>query len=140
MRATKMEDLLVWQKGRELERAITALCRVAAVRNDRVLRDQMNAASVSVVSNISEGFEQSTDRAFARYLGVARGSASELRAQIHVCIERHRPPSDLTAPPLALSSEVIRMLTSLIRYLRQSNWSERRSGTTTVDGRLPTDD
>lgn len=126
MQARTIEDLQVWHRARELERAVHALLDAPKVRNDRVLSDQMNAASLSAVSNISEGFEQTTDRAFARYLVVARGSAAELRTQIQICIDRHHPPVELTDGALSLCSEVIRMLTPLIRYLRKSDWRERR--------------
>jgi four helix bundle protein len=127
VRALKIEDLLVWQRARELERAVHALVQSTKLCKDRVLCEQMDAASLSVLSNIAAGFEQTSDRAFARYLGMSRGSAGELRAQVEVCIDRHSPPADLTRPALRLCSEMIRMLTSLIRYLRKSSWSDRRA-------------
>ncbi len=76
---------------------------------------------MSVVWNISEGFAQGSDRAFARYLYVSRGSAAEARDQLlhayeHGCItEQQLRVTD------AIGEEVAKMLTGLIRYLRREN-------------------
>ncbi|HSL23636.1 MAG TPA: four helix bundle protein [Vicinamibacterales bacterium] len=127
MNAATLDELLVYRKARELDRAITALVRHSDVRKDRMLAEQMNAASLSVVSNIAEGFEQTTDRSFARYLVISRASASELRSHISICGDRHELSDDVVATPSALCSEVIRMLTPLIAYLTRSNRIRRRT-------------
>jgi four helix bundle protein len=66
--AKKLEELTVYQEASEWWVAVTALLDRAAFRNDRKLRDQIADANDSITSNISEGFEQPSDRAFARYL------------------------------------------------------------------------
>jgi four helix bundle protein len=50
---------------------------------DQRLRDQIRDASDSMLSNIAEGFEQPTDRAFARYLYISKGSTAELRTRLY---------------------------------------------------------
>ncbi len=52
------------------------------------LRDQIKDATDSVVSNIAEGFEQSTDRGFARYLYISKGSTAEVRTRLALALER----------------------------------------------------
>jgi four helix bundle protein len=77
----KFEDLICWQKARELTRAVykaLANCR------DYGFRDQIQRAAVSVMSNIAEGFERGTRQEFLNYLFIAKGSAGEVRAQIYV--------------------------------------------------------
>src|SRR3989344_8600300 len=76
----RFEDLTFWQKARELTRDIykaLANCR------DRGFTDQIQRASVSVMSNISEGFESGTREEFVNYLYIAKASAGEVRAQLY---------------------------------------------------------
>jgi four helix bundle protein len=54
---------------------------------DYGFRDQIQRASVSVPSNIAEGFERQTDKEFALFLFIAKGSNGELRTQLYLAIE-----------------------------------------------------
>jgi four helix bundle protein len=54
---------------------------------DYGFRDQIQRASVSVSSNIAEGFERQTDKEFALFLFIAKGSNGELRTQLYLAIE-----------------------------------------------------
>ena len=54
---------------------------------DFALRDQMRRAAVSIMSNIAEGFESKTRNLFVEFLGRAKGSAGELRAQAYVALD-----------------------------------------------------
>lgn len=79
------EDLHIWQEGMKLcDEIYTVLkkCR------DYSLRDQMQRSAVSIPSNIAEGFELSTNRAFIRHLYIAKGSGGELRTQIYIAIRQ----------------------------------------------------
>ncbi|GAB3542269.1 four helix bundle protein [Spirosoma fluminis] len=79
----KFEDLLVWQKG--LAQAVN-LYKLLADCKDYGLRDQMQRSSVSVPSNIAEGFERHTNKEFIRFLRIAKGSNGESRTQIYLAI------------------------------------------------------
>lgn len=76
----QFEDLLMWQRARELTREIYKALRGC---NDYGFRDQIQRASVSVMSNIAEGFERGTKQEFLNYLFIAKGSAGEVRAQLY---------------------------------------------------------
>jgi four helix bundle protein len=79
----KFEDLKVWQDGLSLSIQIYAMlvnCR------DFSLKDQMCRASVSIPSNIAEGFERHSNKEFIRYLRIAKGSSGELRTQIYIAL------------------------------------------------------
>jgi four helix bundle protein len=54
------------------------------------LKDQIRRAAVSVVSNIAEGFESQTQRTFIDYLGRAKASAGEVRAQHYLALDFER--------------------------------------------------
>lgn len=54
---------------------------------DRGLCDQIQRASVSIMSNIAEGFERGTRQEFLNYLYIVKGSAGEVRAQLYVALD-----------------------------------------------------
>ncbi len=79
------EDLLIWQNAMNLCDEIYVVLRKC---KDYGLRDQMQRSAVSIPSNIAEGFELSTNRAFIRHLYISKGSAGELRTQIYIAIKQ----------------------------------------------------
>ena len=79
------EDLLIWQEGMKLCDEIYAVLKKC---KDYSLRDQMQRSAVSIPSNIAEGFELSTNKAFIRHLYIAKGSGGELRTQIYIAIRQ----------------------------------------------------
>src|SRR5689334_10266461 len=83
----RFEEIEAWQTARELTRLVYALSNKGAFARDYGLRDQMRRASVSILSNIAEGFESRTRLLFIEYLGRAKASAGELRAQSYVALD-----------------------------------------------------
>lgn len=82
--AKRFEDLVVWQRSRELVREVYA---VSAGWTDRSLQDQIRRTAVSVLSNIAEGFERGTNPELLSFLYIARGSCGEVRAQLYVALD-----------------------------------------------------
>lgn len=80
----KFEDLIAWQKARLLTKEVYAALRGCP---DRGFTDQIQRASVSVMSNIAEGFERGTRNEFLNYLFIAKGSAGEVRAQLYAALD-----------------------------------------------------
>ena len=79
------EELIIWKEGMEISYAIydcLANC------HDYGLRNQMERSAVSILSNIAEGYELSSDRAFVRHLYIAKGSTAELRTQLYIAIRQ----------------------------------------------------
>ena len=87
MRVNRFEDLIAWQKARELARLIYEMTRKTPLAQDFGLRDQIQRASVSVISNIAEGFDRSSHAEFHRFLVIAKGSCAEVRAQLYVALD-----------------------------------------------------
>ena len=116
--ATKLEELLVYQKAVRAGDAISALLKLPGFRNEWKLSGQLGDASDSVPSNIAEGFGRS-NRLFMQFLDYARGSANEVRA--HLATARGR--GCITARTHRMMDEryevIGRMLTRLIQYLRR---------------------
>lgn len=83
-RIEKFEDLIAWQKARELSKNIYRVTKVGEFLKDFWLRDQIRRASVSIMSNIAEGFERGGRSEFHQFLVTAKGSCAELRSQLYV--------------------------------------------------------
>ncbi len=86
-RIERFEELIAWQKARELTREVYATTAKGAFARDYGLVDQMRRAAVSVMSNIAEGSERSSAADFHRFLLVAKGSCAELRSQFYVAFD-----------------------------------------------------
>ena len=80
----RFEELIVWQRARELTRDVYKTLQNC---KDHGFKDQIQRASVSVLSNISEGFESGTKVSFLHYLYIAKGSAGEVRAQLYTAFD-----------------------------------------------------
>jgi four helix bundle protein len=78
------EDLRVWQKARDLSLAVYNASAGGRFARDPALRDQVRRAAVSIMSNIAEGFERYSRTEFRHFLSIARGSAAEVRCQLHL--------------------------------------------------------
>jgi len=80
--AERFENLRAWKTARMLTNRVYALTRTEGFENDWALKDQIRRAAISVMSNIAEGFESRTRSLFVDFLGRAKASAGEVRAQL----------------------------------------------------------
>jgi four helix bundle protein len=80
----RFEELLCWKRSRELVKEVYQALRDV---RDRGFNDQIQRASVSVMSNIAEGFESGTKQGFLNYLYIAKGSAGEVRSQLYAAYD-----------------------------------------------------
>src|SRR5215471_13174360 len=94
---TKFEDLIAWQKARILTHEIYQATRSRDFARDYGLSSQIQRASVSVMSNIAEGFERGGRAEFHQFLSTAKGSCAEVRSQLYVALDvgyLHQPGFD----------------------------------------------
>jgi four helix bundle protein len=83
----KFEDLVIWQIARVLSRDIYDISAVINQR-DYGFCDQIRRAAVSVMNNIAEGFERGSNKDFAKFLFIARGSCGEVRSMLYVALDQ----------------------------------------------------
>ena len=115
----RFEDIGAWQKARELSRIVYAMTNHSGFSRDYGLRDQIRRATVSIMSNIAEGYERdSGDRDFRHFLSLAKGSAGEVRSQLYVALDAGYITQQEFTETSALVAEVSRMLKSFMSYLR----------------------
>jgi four helix bundle protein len=124
--ATTVDELLVYQKALAAMGEQSALVSRTRIGTDFDLRGQLFSAGDRVVADISEGFEQKTDRHFAQYLYNARGGAHEVCGHLDVCIKRGLVAADEIGSVAGRCVEIGKMLTGLIDYLKRSDWRDRR--------------
>ena len=83
----KFEDIVAWQEARKLVSNIYKLTTIGAFAKDYGLRDQLQRASVSAMTNIAEGFDCESKLEFARFLGIARRSAVEVQSLLYAALD-----------------------------------------------------
>jgi four helix bundle protein len=116
----RFEELEVWQNARALTREIYKSSNSGAFAKDFALKDQLRRASISILSNIAEGFERSGNREFSHFLYMAKGSAGELRAQLYAAFDLNYIPQNDFQTLSASSETIAKQLSSLIKYLERS--------------------
>ena len=79
----KFEEIRAWQEARKLNRMVYDLTRSGSLRSDFGLRNQLQKASVSAMTNIAEGFDCNSKNEFIRFLGYARRSAVEVQSLLY---------------------------------------------------------
>ena len=113
------EELIAWQKARELAGHIYALPRKNPFSRDYGLRDQIQRAASSVMHNIAEGFESGSDPEFARFLKIARRSVGEVQSQLYLALDVGYIAEDERQKAYILATEVKRLINGLMTYLRK---------------------
>jgi four helix bundle protein len=124
----RFEEIEAWQSARELTRSIYKLTSAGSLSRDFGLRDQMQRASVSIMSNIAEGFESRTSGLFLEFLGRAKGSAGELRAQFYVASDAGYLNAEQVRELQDQCEKCSSQLSRLMGYLKRSNVERRGVG------------
>ena len=84
MKIQKFEDIIDWQKAKEL----TIACyRAFAKLDDFTFRNQILGAAISVVNNIAEGFERRSTKELKNFLFISKGSCGEVRSMLYIALE-----------------------------------------------------
>lgn len=118
MTIKRFEDIRAWQEARNLTKQIYATAKASTgLRRDRRLRDQLQAATVSVMSNIAEGFSRRTAKEFIQFLFVAKGSAAEVQSLLYVAIDQDYISEGQFTDLYGKSNEVAKMTSGFITSL-----------------------
>lgn len=125
-RVQKFEELEAWKLAREITNKIYGLSSGEAFGRDFGLRNQMRDSSVSIMSNIAEGFERDGDKEFIQFLSIAKGSAGELRSQLYVALDQDYVIEEDFRGTYGKLVECSRVISGLIKYLKQSELKGRK--------------
>ncbi|MDP1713993.1 MAG: four helix bundle protein [Anaerolineales bacterium] len=83
----KFEDIIAWLEARNLVASIYGLTSTGALARNYGLRDQIQRAAASAMTNIAEGFDCESKKEFARFLGIARRSAVEVQSLLYAAFD-----------------------------------------------------
>ena len=121
VKITKFEDIESWKKAQRLTNQIYQTTATGEFVRDFSLKDQIRRASVSVLSNIAEGFERGGDKEFLQFLAIAKGSCGEVRAQLYVALDQGYLSPEVFDQLSKNATEVSQLLSGFIRYLKGSS-------------------
>ncbi len=117
----KFEDIESWKLARESTRLIYLLSSGGEFSRDYALRDQIRRCSISIMSNIAEGFERDGDKEFVQFLAIAKGSCGEARSQLYIALDQ----KDITEKEFDETYESLlktgKLIGGFMRYLQNSS-------------------
>jgi len=116
----QFEDIEAWKLARESTKLIYAVSSSGDFARDFGLRDQIRRSSVSILSNIAEGFERDGDKEFIRFLSIAKGSCAEARAQQYVALDQGYITREVFDKTFGSLLETGKRIGGFMKYLQQS--------------------
>jgi four helix bundle protein len=114
MKIERFEDIIAWQKAKEMTVSIYKL--FDAIK-DYGFKDQIQRASVSIMNNIAEGFERKSNNEFKYFLFIAKGSCGEVRSMLILAKELNKLENNDAAELTFLCEEISKILSGLIKTL-----------------------
>ena len=109
----RFEDLVAWQKARKSAAEIYRVTSEGRFSKNFGLRDQIRRASVSVMSNLAEGFDRGGRGEFHQFLVIAKGSCAEVRSQLYVALDAHYLSQELFEKLSDMAEELSRVINGL---------------------------
>jgi four helix bundle protein len=114
------EEIIAWQKARALNSELYLITDQGDFSKDYGLRDQIRRASISITSNIAEGFERETTKEFIRFLYIAKASSGEFRSQLYLAIDLKYISNNEFERLNFKVNEVSKLISGLIKYLKST--------------------
>jgi four helix bundle protein len=115
----KFEDLEAWKEARALTKDVYSLTRVGPISKDHRLCSQIQAAAVSIMSNVAEGFERTGNQEKLHFYNIARASCGEVRSQLYVVEDVYSESAGKTAALRKNADSVGRLISGLIASTRR---------------------
>jgi len=122
----KFEGIVAWQKARLLTKEIYASAGVGGFYKDYGLKDQIQRAPVSTMSNIAEGYERGGDKEFLQFLSQSKGSCGEVRPHVYVALDQGYVTPVRFDELYNGAREVSRLISGFMTYLRESDLRGRK--------------
>ena len=116
----KFEDIISWQKARDLNKIIGEMIDSGKFMNSYKLINQIEGSAGSIMDNIAEGFERGGNKEFIQFLYIGKASCGEMRSQLYRALDRNYLTQNEFDILYDLSKEIIVLLQKLIDYLLQS--------------------
>jgi four helix bundle protein len=119
-KVTQFEDLRIWQEARELVKLVYhTISSDQAAAKDWGFRNQIQAAVVSIMNNIAEGFERGSDKEFARFLDIAKASCGEVRSMLYLAEDLDYIDSKISIDLRGKAVSISKGISALSKHLRR---------------------
>lgn len=115
----RFESLIVWQRGMDLAEEVYRLSQTGGLAKDWGLRNQLSRSSVSVPSNIAEGYERGGRKEFGRGLTIAKGSCGEVRTQLLIVKRLRYAPEAAVETAITNAARLSAMIARLRAAVRR---------------------
>lgn len=119
MNLKSFEEIESWKKSRVFNKLIYTITQQENFSKDFDLKRQIRRASVSISSNIAEGFERNTDKEFVYFLYVAKASAGEVRSQLYLANDLNYINNEDFNQLKNKVVEISKLIGGLIKYLKK---------------------
>ena len=117
------EEIIAWQKARLFNKQIYDITNKDIFKKDFELVKQIRRASISISSNIAEGFERNTDKEFIYFLYVAKASSAEIRSQLYLAFDLEYLSKNEFEELFINITDISKLISGLIKYLNKSQKS-----------------
>lgn len=111
------EQIISWKIARELNKEIYKITSDTGFQRDFVLRGQIRRASISISSNIAEGYGRKTNKEFIYFLNVAKASCYEVKSQLYLALDISYIGMELFDKVYQLCDEISKTLHGLTKHL-----------------------
>ena len=119
MKIQRFEDMKVWQDARELVNQIYKSTSGQKFSKDFGLRDQIQRAAVSIMSNIAEGYERDSNKELIRFFQFSKGSAGEVRSLLYVAKDLGYIIEKEFSNHYESAVSIIKQISNFVKYLKQ---------------------
>ena len=119
MKIERFEDIDAWKEARKLVNITYDISDKEGFSRNFSLRHQIRSAAVSIMSNISEGFDRGTNKEFIQFLTIARASTSEVKSHLYVALDRHYIGHHKFKETYEQATRVTNLIDGFIRYLKK---------------------
>jgi len=118
----RFEEMEVWKKSRLIVKMIYLMTNKPGLSRDWQLANHLRKTAISIISNISEGFERDGNKEFINFLSIAKGSCGELRCQLYIALDQNYIDENQFVEISNLATEISKSLKGLMNYLQDSDF------------------
>lgn len=121
MKIERFEDINAWKEARVLVKQLFDAIKLSkSIKIEFRFRDQITSSAISIMANIAEGFSRKSDKEFAQFLYIAKGSVSELQSHLYVALDQEFITKTKFEELYNQADKTARLISSFITYLSKN--------------------
>ncbi|MEL6304461.1 MAG: four helix bundle protein [Bacteroidota bacterium] len=117
-RINSFEEIEAWKRCREFTKILYSVTNRKDFDKDFDLKRQIRRATVSISSNIAEGFERNTDKEFIQFLYYAKASAGEVKSQLYLAYDLGYIKEEIFKDLFERITNISKLISGFIKYLK----------------------